>query len=344
MIDVSAAATSAPDEAAWGHAVDLLTGAGSVVLACHINPDGDALGSMLSLGLALEQLGIAVSCSWGSEPLELPATYAALLPGQHLLVAPSEVPPAPDCFVALDTASLDRLGSLAPLISTAKESIVVDHHASNASFGTCPLIDPSAAATAYLVAELITRLGVPLDAELATGLYVGLTTDTGSFRFAATTPAVHRLAAELLATGIRHDLIARAIYDTHDFGYVQLLGAALSRAALEPDAAGGLGLVWTETTLDDLQRHGLRMDQIEGVIDSIRVTSQAEVAVLLKGDVDGTIKVSTRSKGAVDMSAVCSALGGGGHRFAAGFTSHVSADETMAAIRAGLAAAPHLAQ
>lgn len=338
MIDV-ATGVAWPNEAAWGRAVDLLCSARTVVLACHIGPDGDALGSMLSLGLALERVGTDVSCSWGSEVLEMPETYKGFLPGQHLLKAPADLPEVPDVLVALDTASLDRLGLLAPLTGTAKETLVIDHHATNTHFGTFELVDPSSAATAVLVAELIKRLGVKLDAEIAVGLYVGITTDTGSFRFSATTPEVHRLAAELLATGIRHGEIARAIYDTHDFGYVRMLGEALARAALEPDAVGGRGLVWTYTTADDLARHGLRMDQIEGIIDGIRVTMQAEAAVLLKGDLDGTYKVSTRSKGAIDMSAVCGAFGGGGHRFAAGFTAHGSVDETMAQLRAALAAA-----
>jgi phosphoesterase RecJ-like protein len=341
VIDV-ATGVAGPNEAAWGRAVDLLCGAKTVVLACHIGPDGDALGSMLTLGLALERLGADVTCSWGSPTLEIPATYAAILPGQHLLRPPEDVPDVPDAFVSLDTASLDRLGLLGPLTGTAKETLVIDHHATNTHFGTFELVDPSSAATAVLVAELIQRLGVTIDAELAIGLYVGITTDTGSFRFSATTPEVHRLAAQLLATGIRHDEIARAIYDTHDFGYVKMLGEALSRATLEPESVRGRGLVWTYTTAEGMDRHELRMDQIEGIIDGIRVTAQAEVAVLLKGDVDGTFKVSTRSKGAIDMGAVCGGFGGGGHRFAAGFTAHGSVEETMAQLRAALAAAQPL--
>ena len=341
MIDV-ATGVAGPNEAAWGCAVDLLCAADTVVLACHIGPDGDALGSMLSLGLALERLGTNVVCSWGTETLQMPDTYAAILPGQHLLRAPADVPQVPDVLVALDTASLDRLGLLGSLADTAKETLVIDHHASNTHFGTFDLVDPSCAATAVLVAELIQRLGVTLDAELAVGLYVGITTDTGSFRFSGTTPDVHRLAATLLATGIRHDEIARVIYDTHDFGYVRMLGESLAKATLEPDAANGRGLVWTFTTADDMSRHGLRMDQIEGIIDGIRVTEQAEVAVLLKGDVDGSFKVSTRSKGAIDMSAICGQFDGGGHRFAAGFTARGSVAETMAQLRAALSAASPL--
>src|SRR5206468_468849 len=95
-----------------------------------------------------------------------------------------------------------------------------------------------------------------------------------------------------------------------------------SRASLEPDAAGGRGLVWTWTSADDLAGAGIGMDEIEAVIELVRRAQEADVACVLKGDVDGSFRVSTRSRGATDVGAACAALGGGGHRLAAGFTSH----------------------
>ena len=123
---------------------------------------------------------------------------------------------------------------------------------------------------------------------------------------------------------------------------MRLLGDVLGRAVLETDAAGGLGLVWTCSTAADMRQHGVTMDQLEGVIDILRTSREAEVAVVCKQDTDGSMKVSTRSKGQLDVGAVCVALGGGGHRFAAGFTSTADVAATMAALRAQLAAAPHL--
>ena len=322
--------------------VRLLGGAPSVVLACHVGPDGDALGSMLALGLALRSLGTDVVASWGGEPFEVPATYA-FLPGLELLVPPSEVPVAPEVLVALDTGSIDRLGSLADRVAASGCCVVVDHHASNTSFGDLNVVDDTAAATAVLVADLVERLGVPLTHDLAVDLYTGLVTDTGSFKYLATTPAVHELAARLLATGIRHDLITRAIYDHAPFGYVQLLGRACAGASLEQEAVGGLGLVSCVVPADDLKLSGLGLADVEGVIDVLRVSQEAEIAVVLKGDpVEGGFKVSTRSKGAVDVGAVCTALGGGGHRFAAGFTSWDDGPSTLARLRSALDAAPHL--
>ena len=331
-----------PTEQEWTQVTGLLQDAGTVALACHVGPDGDALGSMLGLGTALRGLGKDVVASWGGQPFEVPTAYG-FLPGRDLLVPPQDFPVAPDLFVTLDTGSPDRLGTLADRLGTAGCSVVVDHHASCTRYGSVNLVDDGAAATAVLVAELVDRLGVPLTQEVAAPLYTGLVTDTGSFKHLGTTPEVHVLAGRLLATGIRHDLISRAIYDTSPFAYVQLLGRACSSAQLDPAAAGGLGLVWTVLDADDLDRSGLGLADVEGVIDALRVAQEAEVAVVLKGDpVEGGYKVSTRSKGAVDVGAVCTALGGGGHRFAAGFTSGEDAVTTLDRLRAGLDAAPHL--
>ncbi|MCW2501376.1 MAG: Phosphoesterase RecJ protein [Frankiales bacterium] len=329
-------------EADWAEALRLLASYDEVALACHVGPDGDALGSMLALGLALRAQGRTVRASWGSEPFEVPAAYASL-PGLELLVPADQIPAAPGLLVTFDTGSTDRLGSLADRVAAAQDVLVIDHHVTNTRFGTVNLIDADAAATAVVVVELLDRMGLEVTAEVAAPVYTGLVTDTGSFKYASTTPEVHELAARLLETGIRHDVISREIWDTAPFAYVQLLGTVCSRAVLEPADVGGLGLVWTRVDKDDLDRSGLALSDVEGVIDVLRTSREAEVAVVLKTDpADGLLKVSTRSKGAVDVGAVCVALGGGGHRFAAGFTSYDDVETTLDRLRAALATAPHL--
>lgn len=337
----TASPTSVP-ESTWAAAVRVLLDADEVALAAHLNPDGDSLGSMLGLGQALASLGKRALCSWdGNSPLEVPTAYAGL-PGLDLLVPPAEFPVAPPVLVCLDTGSPDRLGRFAAAATRADVVLVIDHHASNEGFGTVNLIDAHAAATAVLVEELVRRLGAKLTADVAACLYTGLTTDTGSFKYASTTPAVHELAARLLATGIRHDEIARAIWDTNCFAYVSMLGAVLSRAVLEHEAAGGLGLVWTYSTAADLSAYGVSIEELEGVIDMIRTTAEAEVAAVCKQDVDGSLKVSMRSKGRIDVGALCTGLGGGGHRMAAGLTTTGDAETVLPLIRDRLARAPHL--
>ena len=331
-----------PSEALWQQVVDALVGADRVALACHVGPDGDALGSMLALGIALRERGTKVVASWGGKPVEVPAAYS-FLPATDLLVPPAAFPVAPEVLVTLDSSSVDRLGSLGDRVEQAGCTVVVDHHASGVPFGDLRLVDASSAATVVLVAELIDRLGVRLTPELATPLYTGLVTDTGSFKYLSTTPSVHELAARLLATGIRHDLISRTIYDTAPFGYVQLLGRACGRAQLEPGAVGGLGWIWTVVDAADLTATGLGLAAVEGVIDVLRITQEAEVAVVLKADpVEGGWKVSTRSKGAVDVGALCAAFGGGGHQFAAGFSCDGAAEVVIGRVRDALAQAPHL--
>ncbi|MCU1595126.1 MAG: bifunctional oligoribonuclease/PAP phosphatase NrnA [Frankiales bacterium] len=329
-------------EADWTEAVRLLSSHDDVTLVCHVGPDGDALGSMLALGIALRDKGVAVRASWGSRPFEVPAAYAAL-PGLDLLVEAAEVPAAPALLVTFDTGSVDRLGVLADRVGTADAVLVIDHHTTNTRFGTVNLVDERAAATAVIVVELLDRMGLPLTAEIAAPVYTGLITDTGSFKYAATTPSVHELAARLLATGIRHDVISRDIWDTAPFAYVGLLGSVCSRAELDSDAVNGLGLVWSTVTAEDLQLHGLALSDVEGVIDVLRTSREAEVAAVLKTDPeDGLIKVSIRSKGQIDVGALCSSLGGGGHRFAAGFTSADPCEVTVSRLREALATAPHL--
>lgn len=316
----------------WDRAVALLDGATEICLACHVSPDGDALGSMLALAHALRAQGRRCVASFGDEPFAVPRILR-FLPGLDLLREPADFPPAPDVMVTFDVGSVERLGRLSAPARRARHLIVIDHHASNTGFGTLNLVDPGAAATAVLVAELIRRLGVPLDRDIALGLYVGLVTDTGSFKFASTTPAVHELAARLLSTGIRPDVVARELWDRAPFGYLKVLAAAAGRARLEADEVGGLGLVWTAVTRADRAPYGLPYDVAEAIIDVVRRTDEAEVAIVFKEDDTGTWQVSARSKGRVDISRACIALGGGGHPAAAGFTAPAPVDETMCRLR-----------
>jgi bifunctional oligoribonuclease and PAP phosphatase NrnA len=323
-------------EADWARAVKVIEGADQVCLACHIRPDADALGSMLGVAVALTGRpgGPArVVASFGDDPFEVPEILR-FLPGITLLSPPSGYPARPPVMVTFDAASIDRLGLLAGPAAAAAELIVLDHHASNIGFGTINLVDPAAAATAVLGATLVDRLGIPLTADIALGLYAGLVTDTGSFKFSATTPAVHELAARLIATGIDPGLVSRHLYDTAPFGYLHLLAASLDRAVLEPAVAGGLGLVWTTVTRDDRERSGnLPLDAAESVIDVIRRTAEAEVAVVLKEDDAGVWQVSARSKELVDVARACTALGGGGHARAAGFSASGRPGAVIAALR-----------
>jgi bifunctional oligoribonuclease and PAP phosphatase NrnA len=326
-------------EAEWVRAVKALDDATEICLACHIRPDGDALGSMLAVAHALRERaphGPRVVASFGDRPFEVPRILQ-FLPGLDLLSPPDHYPDEPEVMVTFDAASAGRLGLLEARAARARELIVLDHHASNTRFGTVNVVDPEAAATAVLAFDLVGRLGVELSRDIAFGLYAGLVTDTGSFKYASTSPRVHELAARLLQTGIEPGAVAQKLWDSAPFSYLGLLSAVLGRALLEPGRAAGHGLVWTTVTRADRAAFGLPLDAAEAVIDVLRRTDEADVAVVLKEDDDGRWQVSARSKGHVDVGRACVAMGGGGHARAAGFTASGAVDDTMAALRARLA-------
>lgn len=318
----------------WDAALGAVRSASGVVLAGHVRPDGDALGSMLALAHALRQLDIPVTCV--AEPGEVPGSLS-YLPGIEWLISAAELSSPAPLLIALDASSAPRLGAMTEALAGAKEALVIDHHASNTGFGTIQLIDPDAAATGVLVSSLIDRLGVPLDRDIATCLYTAIVSDTGAFRHSNTSPQVHELAARLLATGIEHDRIVRTLFDTHPAGWLRMLASVLGRTVTEQ--AGGVGLVWTAVTVADLRDNGLPLDQAESVIDVVRTNDSAEIAVVFKqvpDSEDPVWTVSTRSRGTADVGALCVSLGGGGHRLAAGYTAHGSLDTVIAQLRAAL--------
>ena len=332
---VTRAAPSGPLDSDWSAAVTAvreLAPTGRVLLICHVNPDGDALGSMLGFGLGLRRLEVSRLQATFPGPFEVPEPFADL-PGIDLLVPEDEAFADPELVIVFDVAAESRLGGLVNRLPRARASVVLDHHASNTCFGGVNLVDARAAATAVVAEGLLNRLDVPLDPEIAECLYVALATDTGSFKFDMTTPQVHEMAARLIATGIHPGEISRRIFDTRPFGAMKLFAEVLARAALDPTAAGGHGMVWTYATLDDLHRHGQRPYVMDALIDPVRTVAEADVSVLVKQLGEAEWAVSLRSKGAVDVSKVAVALGGGGHRLAAGFTGHGTPGDVVVAVR-----------
>jgi bifunctional oligoribonuclease and PAP phosphatase NrnA len=312
------------DANALQSAADALSSTERVAMACHINPDADALGSMLGLAEFLRGRGVDVVCSFGNEPLELPR-WAHLLPGSESVVAPHAFPRAPDVMVTLDCASFDRLGALTGAASRARQLVWIDHHVSNDGLGTIPLIDPAASSTAEMVFRLTQRIGGPLPDGAAVCLYAGLVTDTGRFQYRATTPEVLRVAARLREHPFDHAELVQALYEDNGFAYVRLLGAALQRAELDPAS----DLVWTYLTQADMADANVRPAEADDLIDVLRTAREADVAAVVKQQRDGRFKVSMRSRGAHDVAAVAAAFGGGGHRLAAGYTSRHGLAETV---------------
>ena len=309
---------------ALARAAEVLETADEVALVCHINPDTDALGSMLGLANFLRAKGKTVVCSFGNEPFERPR-WLSVLPGADVLVPPAEFPKAPKVLVTCDSASLDRLGALVGRVSKAEEVIWIDHHVSNEGLGTIQLVDPAASSTCEMVCRLIDVMGGDIGTDAATCLYAGLVTDTGRFMYEAVKPGALRLAADLREHDFDHAAMAQALYEDNGLAYLRLLGLVLGRLNIVPE----VGLVWTALSQAELAEAGVHPSETDDLIDVVRTVREADVAAVIKQQRDGRWKVSTRSRGGHDLATLASRFGGGGHRLAAGYTSKVGLDETV---------------
>ncbi|PPJ29475.1 phosphoesterase [Nocardia nova] len=331
------AVTSSADPAA---AVEVLAAARSVTVLCHVQPDADTVGSGLALAQVLHRRGVPVQVSF-AEPAELPASMRSL-PGVEYLVPAEQVAERVDLLVTVDCGSVGRLGALADRIDGAATTLVIDHHRSNTRFGDVNLIDETAESTTSVLARLFDAWGEEIDRDIAHCLFAGLVTDTGCFRWGG--PGTHLLADRLLATGIDGAGITRTLMDTHPFGWLPMLSRVLGSARLEPRAAGGAGLVYAFVRSDDSD--GLRSEEVESVIDVVRTTAEADVAAVFKQSrTDAgcwTVSLRSRDSGvgtgdAVDVARVATGLGGGGHRYAAGYTTYGTSEDVVADLLAELA-------
>ena len=311
-------------------AAELLSAADSVSVVCHVFPDADTIGAGLALALVLDAVGKDVEVSFAA-PAELPESLQSL-PGGHLLVAPEDLRRDADLVVTVDIPSVNRLGALRDLAGPDRQVLVIDHHASNQLFGTANYVDPSADSTTMLVADLLDAWGKPIDERVAHCLYAGLTTDTGSFRWASA--RAHRLAARLVELGVDNAAISRTLLDTHPFSWLPMLSRVLASARLVPDAAGGRGLVYAVVAHQEWVN--ARPEEVESIVDIVRTTPQAEVAAVFK-EIEPRQLVGVDAREVLSTSpSVASTFGGGGHRLAAGYSATGAADDVVAALRAEL--------
>ena len=314
-------------------AAGVLREAPEVAIACHVNPDADALGSSLGLAHHLVARGARVVVGFPNEPLELPA-WAAALPVDDLVVPVEAFPKAPAVMVTCDCAAFDRLGSLGASADAADELIWIDHHRSNDGRGTIRVVDADASSTCEIVGRLLDAIGGEVGDESAICLYAGLVTDTGRFQYEAATPETLRLAARLREHPFNHARLSQVLYENNRAAYLDVLGVAMDRAEFDPAA----DLVWTYVLWSDLERAGAGPSDVDELIDVLRATRDADTAAFVKQQRDGRFKVSVRSRGARNLSAVAAAFGGGGHRLAAGYTSEVGPAETIRRLRAAVTA------
>ena len=288
--------------------LEVAEGPGPFLIAFHRRPDGDALGSGLALKLWLEGRGrrAEVVNSGG-----VPDPFGFLPSADRVLL---ETPPdllGCTAFV-LDTPVVSRAAVAEGVLERAALVVNIDHHPDNTNYGDVNLVDPSASSVALIIYELLADTG-ELSAAISSLLYVGAMTDTGGFRFGNTGARTLRAAAELVALGASPSGLANAVYSEQPLGRLRLLGMVLSTTVTELDGKVA-GSVLTERMKSDAGSTG---EDIEGMASFGRLVAGVEVALLLREE-GGGVRVSLRSKGTVDVNAIASRLGGGGHKAAAG--------------------------
>jgi len=288
------------------------------LLVTHRRPDGDALGALAAMSLMLSRGGV--------EPLPVlfdrfPRRYALLQPlaRWHDWEAEREVLCGEcDAVVVLDTCTLTQLEPIAPFLARAPRTLVIDHHATHDPIGTRPgdlrLLNESASATCLIVADLCRAMHTPLDAPLATALFVGLATDCGWFRFSNTDARTLRLAAELLEAGADPSGIHQALYEQEPRAKLRLVARLLERLELHAD--GRLAVMYLRP--EDFAATGADDTMTEDLVNEAARLAGTEATLLITQEAGNVVRVNFRSKRNLDVSALARRFGGGGHARAAG--------------------------
>jgi phosphoesterase RecJ-like protein len=303
------------------------------VLVTHENPDGDALGSLVAMQGVLQALGKDTLMYIAANEFPLPYEYAFFQFDGLISDVPEDVERR--TLVFLDCGNFDRNAvdvSDVPIVN-------VDHHHDNTRFGSINHVVPEASCTAEIVWDLMQGLDVPLTQPIAEALYVGLVTDTGRFMYENTGPRAHVMAADLIEAGVDVHEIYRRLYEGVPEPKLALLTRAL--AAVERFDDGRLTIA--RLAREDFAATGAKSSFTEGIIDHLRSVEGTKVAALAREltgvNMDGSSKVSLRATdGAVDVSVIARAQGGGGHRQAAGFATTMDRDELVAFLRDAVAA------
>ena len=300
------------------------------VVTTHENPDGDALGSILAMSLALEQLGKdGVMYLFGEVPL--PHEYG-FMPLESIRRTPPE-DAAERVVLALDCANERRLGPDPGLLHAAPLVVNIDHHHDNTRFGDVSLVVADASSTGEILSDVFAAIGVELTPEIAEALYIAVVTDTGRFQYANTTPRALRLAAELVEAGANVHRVFQDVYENVAFAKIKLLARALDKARV---VEGGRIIV-SNLERSDFDAAGAEEPFAEGIIDFLRAVEGTELVALIRepptqNGPTRRISLRTRAEG-IDVSAIARKSGGGGHRQAAGFSSEASVDEITDFIR-----------
>ncbi len=288
-----------------------IANANRILCVSHDRPDGDAIGSLVAMGLLLEGLGKEIEMvNFDRVPEAL-----AFLPNSDRILQPHGKSPA-DLMIVLDSAGKDRVNSAVWDFAERIDDVInIDHHVSNTGFGRWNLVDSVSPATGQIVFQLAEYLGWKLDSRIAVNLYAAISTDTGSFRYPSTTSETYRIVAALVDQGVNVGSINQMLYENYPKRRVLVLRELLKDLQIDFDGRCASLALPIEVT----NSLGLQLGDTEGVVDIVRAIDTVVVAVFFEELPDGKIRVSSRSKDArYDVGEICGEFGGGGHTLAAG--------------------------
>ncbi|MEE9216665.1 MAG: bifunctional oligoribonuclease/PAP phosphatase NrnA [Anaerolineales bacterium] len=285
----------------------------NIVVIGHERPDGDAIGSLLALTLALKEVGKQV---WPLLDGGLPKKWH-FLPGADLIK--SAIPTGEHLIIAVDAADIHRLGAL----DVSRVDVNIDHHPSNTNFGTINLVDPEASATTVVLHRLLPELDVPMHVDIASNLLTGLITDTLGFRTNSVNPEALRVAAELIEAGADISRLYRKAMYRRSYEAAHYWAHGLSRMEMRD------GVVWSSLLVSDRKQAKYPGTDDADLIDVLTTIEGPRVAVLFIEQADGNVKISWRALPGVDVSRLAATFGGGGHELAAGAMIEGGVQEVM---------------
>ncbi len=298
--------------------------AGSVLLLCHVSPDGDTLGSALALKRRLERMGKKAQIMVDGT---IPAMLGFLPQADTVLTAKDAAQPY-DLAIGVDVSSLDRLGACQALFESALKSAVIDHHETDPGYGQVNMIDGDAPATAILIYRLFQEMDMPIDREEAVCLYTALSTDTGNFIYDSTNAESFAMMEALMTAGLPLTECSRRLFRTKEEAFVRLLAQVLpTLRVVENGRAAGLTL-----TLEGMRQAGANGGHCDGIVDYAIDLRGVGMAYFIREMEDGRVKASLRALEPYRVDQLAASLGGGGHRLAAGVTLEMKLDEAVQTI------------
>lgn len=300
--------------------VDILRNEDRFLVVTHVNPDGDAIGSLMGMFLGLVGAG---KRAWPLIRDDVPDLYD-FMPGlRQVIQSPESMDARPDWIIAVDCAERSRIAGDIERFDDRARLINIDHHPTNPQYGDFNLVIPEAASSAEIVFDLLKGLG-PVSPDAAMCLYTGLITDTGGFKFSGVKAETMRVAAEMMDTGFDPYEVATNVFERHPLGRLDLERLMLERAEILFDGAVIMSTLYAK----DFDELGLKRSDAENLIDVLRAFRGVEVAALVVESDDGKSKGSLRSKKYVDVAAIAKSMGGGGHYRAAGFRTDLRPADT----------------